>query len=339
MIRAVMQWPHAMRIVAQCAGGLILALVCTGVARGVALRLAFVDRPNSITGNRRAGAALGGGIAVIFAIVISLLLLAAPSTAGTRIILSIVPASLFGLLDDIWRFRPPVKVTGQCLSAAIYVTLAGGSALSILFGGLLLLATQNAWNLVDVMDGLLSWIGMTCFVGVFLVLSVHGVPIEGVPSAAIIATGALAGFFIWNRYPAKMLLGDAGSLPLGMLYGMLVLEGVRIDGRLGALLLLPGLTPFFETGFLIVQRWKKGIPFYRASPDHFALRLRQHGHSIPAILRSVTLMGIVLSLAAGLIAIGSFHWVIVGFVHLLLLLGLVSMYRYFDRLSVKETVE
>jgi UDP-N-acetylmuramyl pentapeptide phosphotransferase/UDP-N-acetylglucosamine-1-phosphate transferase len=134
-------------------------------------------------------------------------------------------------------------------------------------------------------------------------------------------------------------MGDAGSLALGFFYGLLVIEAWIFNPALGFILIIPGLIPFLEVGFLMVQRTQKRIPFYRTTPDHFALRMLHNGRCIRQIIVPVALVAVGLTcLASALVIVGISRAVIVASI-VLLVAGTLWANRYFSRLPVREPAE
>jgi UDP-GlcNAc:undecaprenyl-phosphate GlcNAc-1-phosphate transferase len=89
--------------------------------------------------------------------------------------------------------------------------------------------------------------------------------------------GSLAGFLRYNVEPARIYLGDTGSLFLGLMLGALAMNNSYTSRNLVASLspvVILGV-PIFDMLLVMFIRWRRGIPIMRGSPDHFALRLRK----------------------------------------------------------------
>ncbi len=316
---------------------LLLSFCMVALTRFIALRLRFIDRPNGNTGNA-GGAALGGGVGIAVTALLTLWLF--PSNAEAQLPIMAMMAALcaLGLLDDVFRLAPLVKVLGQAACAAVYIIPEAMNLHGAAFVMLFLIVSSNAWNVVDVMDSLLASIGAVALFGISIVMLVHGLDPRGLPSISIVISGALIGFLVWNRHPAKIIMGDAGSLSLGMVYGALVVESFSDSALLALAVILPGLIPYLEVGFLIVQRSRKGVPFYRSTPDHFALRLLHNGSTIAQIVKPVIWAGIGLVALACLLELTSFHTVLTIASTVLLAGAVVWAYRYLSRLRVGSSV-
>ena len=137
-----------------------------------------------------------------------------------------------------------------------------------------LFAVCNAFNLLDVMDGLAAGVGAVAAAAFGVVaLSTGEIP-EAAASLAL--SGALCGFLVFNLPPARIYLGDAGSLAVGLTLGALSIA-IRWSDRSPAGFLAPLAilgVPLADTVYVSLLRARAGKPFWHGSPDHFPLRLR-----------------------------------------------------------------
>jgi UDP-GlcNAc:undecaprenyl-phosphate GlcNAc-1-phosphate transferase len=111
------------------------------------------------------------------------------------------------------------------------------------------------------------------------VLAVIALASDREPTAVLLAAlaGSLAGFLRYNAEPARIYLGDAGSLVVGLLLGALALNNGYTDRNAVAALapaIILGL-PLLDLLFVTYVRWRRGAPILRGSPDHVPLRLRR----------------------------------------------------------------
>jgi len=196
-----------------------------------------------------------------------------------------------GLLDDLVSLTPKQKIFGQLIAVLCY--LKAGFYLKINFFGNLwnivlsafwFLSVINAFNLIDVMDGLASLVAL-CIALIFLTFTL----ILGYFELALLLlafVGSLLAFFCFNRPPARMYLGDAGSLFIG---GFIASVPFCISwseyNSMGYLLpVFICSIPLFEVFMLILVRVYKQIPFFYGSPDHFSIFLQEKGFSKVFIL-------------------------------------------------------
>lgn len=125
------------------------------------------------------------------------------------------------------------------------------------------------------MDGLSTGVALICS----LVLFVVGIWNDRITIAimAISLGGSLLGFLRYNFEPAKIYLGDTGSMFIGMMMGALAMIGDYTSKNVLACLtpvIILGV-PIFDTLFVMYIRWRRGLHIISGSPDHFALRLRK----------------------------------------------------------------
>ncbi|MDA0746821.1 MAG: MraY family glycosyltransferase [bacterium] len=225
-----------------------------------------------------------GGVAIVFATLIFLPFF--PLSLPSGIWIGALGVALVGFLDDVRPFSPVQKLMFQVVVAALVV----GSGLSTnVFGHpgadfvctvLWLVWMCNAFNVLDMMDGLAAGVGAIAAIGIAGLALVGGGAFVPVFAAAL--AGGFGGFLVYNRHPARIYMGDTGSLFAGFLLGALAVEISRNvswpQGAIGPLLVLG--VPNFEAIFLCVVRWRKGLPIMQASRDHVAQRMVQAGLTV-----------------------------------------------------------
>jgi UDP-GlcNAc:undecaprenyl-phosphate GlcNAc-1-phosphate transferase len=154
-----------------------------------------------------------------------------------------------------------------------------------LLSALWLLAAINAFNLIDIMDGLSSGVGALAALFFAGIAFAGGLADTAFLGAAL--AGGLLGFRYFNTFPARIYLGDTGSMFTGLLLGALAMVNDYTDVHaLGSLvpLLVLGV-PLFDMLFVMYVRYRRGLPVMLGSPDHVALRLRKWRLSTPATVR------------------------------------------------------
>lgn len=206
-------------------------------------------------------------------------------TLGSTLLLFI------GLIDDLVALKPWQKFLGQFFVVACFlkygIALKGvffTTKLNLFISGFWMLSVINAFNLVDIMDGLATTIaisGSCAFFIVALLMQDYGLSI-----LFLALTAALLAFLLYNKPPAKIYLGDAGAMFIG---GILAASPLLFSwsefncfGYLTPLLILA--VPLLEVTTLVIVRSYLGIPFYKGSPHHFAIYLQQKGYSKKEIL-------------------------------------------------------
>lgn len=296
---------------------LLMTLYLVPLLISVAHKLGILDIPNNQLKNHKTPTPYLGGVGVYIGFIIALALV---FPFANNLFLFLVGSTLLlfvGLVDDLIVMKPYQKFFGQIIAAFCF--LKGGFYLKeaflfaspqplisffwmfISFGWIL--TVINAFNLVDVMDGLAATLASSIAFVLLLVAFALSVPVIALLLAAFL--GAVIGFLWFNKPTAKIYLGDAGSLFIG---GFLATVPFMIPwgtyttyGFLTPVIIFS--IPLLEVGTLILVRTYKKIPFYNGSPDHFSIYLRQSGWSKTEILWYVALLNILLGLCAFLFAL------------------------------------
>jgi UDP-GlcNAc:undecaprenyl-phosphate GlcNAc-1-phosphate transferase len=317
-----------------------LSLYITPIVRKGALLYDIVDRPDGKLKNQTDPVAYLGGIAVYLAVLLTLALTFDLSREILGILLSGTIIVILGIIDDFKVLPPKIKFIGQAIAAfvliksGIYIKLVFLPLwINIILSFLWLMVITNAFNIIDVMDGLATGIGCLVSIILFVVAIMNQHVLIAILTIAL--AGALLGFLRYNFEPAKIYLGDTGSLFIGLLLGALSMIGSYTQNNLAACfspVIILGI-PIFDTVFVIYIRWRRGIPIIYGSPDHFALRLRKWRFS--------TIQTVILSYAAslilGLLAIVMLllpsNLAALGII-LVLLLGAISLAVFLKRINM-----
>ncbi len=278
----------------------------------------FLDKPNHLKKHQRAVPVLGG-CAVLLGLSASLIFirLTTDFPTGTLhslrgILLGTGVIFFLGLADDIQKPKGicvSIKLLGQALATAILmyygvrITLFDSAALCYLITFFWVVGLTNAFNLLDIQDGLCVSQAMICALGLALI----ALPSEVIyiNFAAWAMLGACAAFWPYNHaVRLKTFLGDSGSMMLGFLLAALSCGmGYSEHSSLGFLTPLFILAvPLFDTAFVAVIRALQGKNPFKGSPDHAALRLRQKGFSPTHVLVLFSLLGIAFNFLAFIVS-------------------------------------
>lgn len=269
---------------------LLLALYGVPLARRAALRFNVVDRPDGRLKQQAAPVPYFGGLAVYLAFLVSLALTFEFRQDVLGLVLAGTLMVMMGLIDDFGVLTPGPKLIGQLV--AVFVLIKSGIRIEIaalpdwldlLLTVLWMIGIINAFNIIDVMDGLAGGVGVIACVWLFIVAVLHQDTMVAVMLAAL--AGSLVGFLRHNFHPASIYLGDAGSLFVGLMLGALAMIGQYTAVNSVAVLtpvLILGV-PVFDTLFVMYIRWMRGVPVFWGSPDHFALRMRRWSLSVPQV--------------------------------------------------------
>lgn len=260
----------------------LLSLYVTPLVKKAALQFGIIDKPDGKLKQQKVPVAYLGGLAVYISFLISLALTFSFDQEVLGLLLAGTIVVVLGLIDDFGVLSPWVKLFGQ--SIAILVLIRSGIYIKLAFlpwyvsfplSFLWLIGITNAFNLIDVMDGLSSGVAFVCSLILFVVGIWNGRIIIAI--MAISLGGSLLGFLRYNFEPAKIYLGDTGSMFIGMMMGALAMIGDYTSKNIVACVvpvIILGV-PIFDTMFVMYIRRCRGLHIIAGSPDHFALRLRK----------------------------------------------------------------
>lgn len=295
--------------------GLLAALLAWMLVRA-ALKLLIahnvVDRPGKRS-SHDGNVPIGGGIAVIGVVLPGWMCLALiAGTLGEIRIIVTAAAVLAGIsfIDDI-RYVPPwARLVAHVIAVALGLTLLPDNAL--LFDGLLpfwadRLATGVAWvwfiNLFNFMDGIdgitgVETIAVAGGLAAALLLAAPGESGEwSRASLAAVLAGAAAGFLVLNWHPARLFLGDAGSVPLGYLLGWLLVWSACVAGLWWLALVLP-LYYWADATLTLLVRGTRGEKVWRAHRQHAYQAAVRAGASHADVAGFIALINLALVLLA-----------------------------------------
>ncbi|MBU0638203.1 MAG: undecaprenyl/decaprenyl-phosphate alpha-N-acetylglucosaminyl 1-phosphate transferase [Planctomycetes bacterium] len=300
------------------AGGvsLLFSLCLIPLAMRVARRIDFVDHPGEHKSHEKA-TPYGGGSAIFLAgwlptIVLLILVAAVPVEWITRIFgEEIVPyvggareragptliilaggvvLHVLGLVDD---FRPLgalpklalIAIVGLLVSAVGGVRIAEflGPVPSILLTTAWIIVVANAFNFLDNMDGLSA--GVACIATVFLIICGVMAGQVFVPGLACVFLGAMLGFLIFNFPPARIFMGDAGSLPVGYMLAVVSIltsyweSGTDRPPFALAMPLVVLAVPLYDFASVVLIRITEGRNPLKGDQRHFSHRLVERGLS------------------------------------------------------------
>ncbi len=275
-------------------GGLVAAvfvasLIGTWIVLGALVRRRIVDEPDERSSHARP-TPTGGGIAVTGVVLVAWYVVGAVGDSPPDPVFNIVGLGflLAGIswIDDLRRLSPLPRLFAQ--AAAVAAALITVPAPGPYFGGLLsptldLVAAGLAWvwfvNLFNFMDGIDGIAGVeTISIGVGLAAVAGIAGIEGpLPLLALTLAAAAGGFLWWNWYPARVFLGDVGSVPLGFFLGWLLLTAAAY-GEWAAALILP-LYFLVDATWTLLHRALKGEAVWRPHRQHFYQMAAARGFS------------------------------------------------------------
>jgi len=287
------------------AGLTVLVWVLGGGVRGWLQRRDIVDRPNARSSHTRP-VPRGAGLVVI-PVAAAAWGLGAAATDGQPAQYGMAALALalcaLSFRDDMRPLPVWLRLGAQALAVAVGLALLDADArvaqgwlpvwADRLLAGLAWLWFVNLYNFMDGIDGIAGVETLVVSLGLVAVALLVGAP----PAAwwpALALAGAAAGFLAWNWPPARLFLGDSGSVPLGYLLGWLLLSAAAA-GHWAAALILPAYY-WTDATLTLLKRLFRGAKIWQAHREH------AYQHAVQAGRSAAWVSGQVAAGGAGLIA-------------------------------------
>ncbi len=298
----------------------LVAERCALVAMVVARRTGFVDRPLGYKAHAVATPHLGGA-AVLAALLVTVVPIAGIGARFAGILVGATVLWTIGTIDDRVNLPPQWRVLAEAAvgmivwSAGLGFTAFGSDALNLGLTILCVVAIVNAFNLMDNIDGACAVVAGISAGGIAVAALVGGDVALGIMAVAV--AGACIGFLRHNlARPARIFLGDGGSMPLGFLVAALAMALVRGHrfggGELCGCCLLAGL-PILDTALVVISRLRRRVNVLTGGLDHLTHRLLPRFRSpthVVAVLGAVQATLVALAVVAD--RIGADAWLATG---------------------------
>jgi len=290
----------------------------TPILRHVAKRYGIVDAPSESHKTHKNPVPYLGGVAIALGVVIVTYVASLASNfsqetffLASSVLIPAVIMGIVGLIDDLRKLSPwPRFIIQSLFGIAISALLVATNTLGSPFGNnwidipistLFIVGITNSINFFDNIDGGAS--GALAIGAIFLfILSWQGGQFL-IAALSIVLAGATLGFLIWNKPPARIYMGDAGALFLGILIASLA---IRLDpspiDRIAsfAIPFLLLATPILDTSVAVASRIRRKVSPFQGGRDHLSHRLMRMGFNKR---QSVLILWIV-SIFFGSLAIG-----------------------------------
>lgn len=281
-------------------------------------RRALLDIPNDRS-SHNVPTPRGGGLAVLLVFLVALVCLSGFGEVSQPRAIGVLGLTLvLGILswiDDLHGLGPFLRLAGH--GGAVVVAMWLGLIKGPVFGGLLPPVLDsvaagfvwvwfiNLFNFMDGIDGIAGVEAVSVGIGVALLTMFSGIESEtGYISLAL--AGAAAGFLVWNWHPAKIFLGDVGSIPMGFVLGGVLLS-VAAEGYWAAALILPAYF-LADATFSLLKRLVRGEKVWQAHREHFYQYAVQNGKSHAEVSAAVGLANGVLIVSALLVLSEYRYW-------------------------------
>ena len=272
----------------------IISFVMTPMARRLAIRVGALDVPKETRKIHNKPMPYFGGLAIYVAIISCMFVYMPHNSTNYYIMAGATIIVLAGVIDDMYDMPAKVKLLIQILAALI--AIKGGvqihfitnplseTGMSYLFNGLSFIITlfwivgiTNTINLIDGLDGLAS--GVASIAATTLLFTAARLGHDFIVMQCAIIAGASLGFLPFNFNPAKIFMGDTGSLLLGYMLAVTSVSGM-VKSVAAIALAVPvfalGL-PILDTAFAIIRRYLNKKPIMEADKDHLHHKLMRFG--------------------------------------------------------------
>ncbi len=293
----------------------VCTLLGTGLCRKIALKLGIVDEPDDLTKTHKKPVAYLGGIGILVGLIIGIsvgiFLLVSEEYFQNAfkwligILLGGTIVCVVGVVDDITDIKPWQKVLGQLLAAAALIIVGIRPELGDLAGSLgwtisenaelalgipiviiFVLGATNSLNLLDGIDGLCGSVTAVIAIGMLLlaIFSGTGQPGHVGPVVGVIISlsliGAVCGFLPFNRQPAKIFMGDAGSMLLGFVIAAMMILFARDSLKWWMASVVVFALPILDTAVAFARRWLNKRPIFVSDRGHIYDQMMDRGMSV-----------------------------------------------------------
>lgn len=335
---------------------LLTSLILVPIVKKIAIHVNAMDEPNARKIHKVPMPRLGG-LAIYLAFLLGYMLYGEVSTQMLSILIGGFLLILIGFIDDINSVPARYKLIVQIIAATIVVlygdlsftevSLLGhkiyfnafwGSLSSIIF----IVAITNAINLIDGLDGLAAGISSIYFLTIaiiaFILNRIGGLDVI----ISLIMLGATLGFLVHNFPPAKIFMGDSGSLFLGFMISVIALLGYKVTTFTSLIVPIVILAiPIFDTIFAILRRIIKGQNIGVADKEHFHHQLLKMRYSPTKSILIIYAIDIAFAAVSIFYILGDNQIAIAIYIVLMILLLFVVLKTdiLFDHSKKKQVIE
>ena len=304
----------------------VLVGALTPLMRKIAVSKKIFDKPNSAHKSHIKPIPYLGGVAIILGVVITsyLTLFLSPFTANnfwlaTTALAPAIALGMIGLWDDIKNLDPLPRFIGQSIAGLVVASVLVSSgnlgnptglvAIDILISVIWVVGICNSINFFDNLDG-----GAAGTVAI-TAISLTYLAITGdqyfIAALSIVVAGSTLGFLIWNRAPARIYMGDAGALFLGLLIATLTVRFKPSTDNVATSFAIPVLLlaiPILDTTVAVFSRLRRKVSPFQGGKDHLSHRLVRYGLSRKVAAITLWLLSALYGLFAVLSSLQNFNY-------------------------------
>lgn len=260
----------------------VVSLVITPFVKRFAFKIGAVDQPNNRKVHTKVMPRLGG-LAIVISFFLGISLFLPDTIKAWPVLVGALVIVVIGFIDDLKEISPRIKLMGQLVAAIVtvfggiqieYITLPSGEILNFGYFAIpitiiWIVGITNAINLIDGLDGLAAGVSSIALLTISGLALSMGNPLVALLSLLVL--GSTMGFLVFNFHPAKIFMGDSGSLFLGYMISVLAIMGLFKNVAIFSLIvpIIAIGVPIIDTGFAIIRRIVKKMPL--SSPDKLHL--------------------------------------------------------------------
>lgn len=293
---------------------LLLTYVSVYIVLTLVTRYRIMDVPNARS-NHTLPTPRGAGLGIMVVLLPSLCLLSVMDMRIEQYIPLYACAallSLFSFIDDVKSLSVVIRFIAQIIAVivGIYLVYDDGKQLFAIYisveiemviVGLLWVWFINLYNFMDGIDGITACETFFIAAGIFVYHVISPFAATFLPVWCVAIAGCTVGFYIWNRSPARIFLGDSGSILLGYLLGFMLIQ-CALDSHLAVALLIP-LYYLMDSSITLLKRMVNGEKIWQAHSQHYYQQAVRSGASHQQVIIVLAALN---SIVVFLVALASF---------------------------------
>lgn len=331
----------------------ILVALITPLVKKIAKHIGAMDIPNDRKIHKKEMPRLGG-LGIFTGFLFGYIFFGEPSVIMNSILIGSFIILITGIIDDINPLKPRYKFIGQLIAACI-ITFYGNVTLSNIsaFGFYIdfnifsypltlffILGCINCINLIDGLDGLAGGISAIYFLTIGIIATIMGS--KGLDfTLCFIMLGSCIGFLIHNFYPAKIFMGDSGSMFLGFIISVIALLGfknVTMSSLIIPLLVLA--IPILDTLFAIIRRKLKGESISKPDKFHIHHQLLNKNFSQKTTVIIIYIIDLLFAFASVVYVLkNELGYIIYGVLLVIIIIFIIKTDIIYDHKKTKEKLK
>ena len=318
----------------------VSSLILVPLIKKVAIHVNALDIPNKRKIHKKPMPRLGG-LAIFLSFLVGYMFFAPLTTQMISILIGSFIIILLGIVDDINPLRAIYKFIGQLIVACVLVFFGNVylSELSLFSANInlgiltyplsifIIVASINAINLIDGLDGLAAGTSSIYFITIIIISILLGRTDSLGFVLCLITLGSTLGFLYYNYNPASIFMGDTGSMFLGYMVAVIALLGFKTATLTSFIIpMLVLFIPIFDTLLAILRRLIKGESIGKPDKEHVHFQLLNRTSSVRKTVLIIYIINALFSAVSILYAIGKSTTAIILYL-LLMIVALIFVFK------------